>query len=200
MTQQDLPHHLRRQLGFLRSSANSYDQGHKEEAVRIAVVIRVLFHDTRRSASLLERMGQMDAVQVISTAASPPVNLGVEIDYGELLRDATFGREIRYNPVPPDSPTISCRAWWMQPILLRDRVLYTRRDVVLSAANKDGGAHVDDPDDKLLAIKDGFWLRTLKRHDGTSVKVPEQDVHFRMLRRLADELLCSRALLALVAR
>ncbi|MCV0438350.1 MAG: hypothetical protein K5880_06945 [Hydrogenophaga sp.] len=200
MTEQDLHDHLRRQMSFLANSVASYDQGHIEEAVRVAVAIRVLFHDSRGSVSLLEKLGQKDAVQVITTAATLPVNLGIELDYGELLRDVTFGQEIRYNPVSPDSPTISGREWWLQPVFLRDKVPYTRRDVVLSAANKDGGAHVDDPDAKLLAMKEGFWLRVRKNPDGSKVKVPEEDVHFRMLRRLADELLCSRALRALVAR
>lgn len=44
---------------------------------------------------------------------------------------------------------------------------YTRKDVVLAAANKDGGAHVDNPDAKLKALQEGFWIRTVTHADGT---------------------------------
>jgi hypothetical protein len=41
--------HLRRQLEYLRRSCELYDAGHLDEAVRLAMVIRVLIHDTKKT-------------------------------------------------------------------------------------------------------------------------------------------------------
>ena len=59
---------LKRQLVFLRNSAAAYDDGALEEAVRIAVVIRVLCHDTAKSTSLLAHMGLKESIRLVSTA------------------------------------------------------------------------------------------------------------------------------------
>lgn len=69
--------------------------------------------------------------------------------------------------------------------------------MVLSAANKDGGAHVDAPDASLQALQEGFWSRTETNADGMKTTVPLVNNHFRMLRRFADELLKSQELLKL---
>lgn len=69
--------------------------------------------------------------------------------------------------------------------------------MVLSAANKDGGAHVDTPDAKLQALQEGFWIMMETHADGTKRTKPLVDNHFRMLRRFAEELLTSKYLLKL---
>lgn len=68
------------------------------------------------------------------------------------------------------------------------------KDLVLSAANKNGGAHVDKPDAKLQALQEGFWIKTVTHTDGTRRTEPLADTHFRMLRRFAEELLSSKDL------
>jgi hypothetical protein len=44
-------------MSFLRSSSASYDAGRFGEAKRLAVVLRILLHDTARSLSLLHALG-----------------------------------------------------------------------------------------------------------------------------------------------
>ena len=66
-----------------------------------------------------------------------------------------------------------------QPVFVRDKKAYTRKDVVLSTANKDGGAHVDKPDANLQALQEGFWIRTVTHADGTKRTEPLADSHFR---------------------
>ena len=94
---------------------------------------------------------------------------------------------------------ISCVEWWAQPVFIRNKVMYTRKDVVLSAANKDGGAHVDEPDEKLQALQTAFWTKSQTNADGQTTTIPTENNHFRMLRRFADELLLSSELLVLAA-
>src|SRR5215204_5674232 len=47
---------LKKQLGFLRRSCQWYDNGEVDEAIRIAVPIRTIIHDTGRSTSLLTHL------------------------------------------------------------------------------------------------------------------------------------------------
>jgi hypothetical protein len=201
MTPQILTQQLNRQLTFLRNSAAAYDNGDVEEAVRIGVVIRVLCHDTANSTSLLKHMGVKASVQLVTTANTKPISqfMDLKIDYAELLAGSTFGDTITYNPVPEGSPTIACPDWWDQPVFFRDGEMYTRKHVVLAAANKDGGAHVDTQEDsKLRALKDGFWSKTTTYASGRTETESLENNHFRMLRRFADELLKSQELLQLV--
>jgi len=193
----DLVEHLRRQLIFLRSSARAYDDGDAVEAVRIAIVIRVLCHDTGKSASLLGQLGVKDQMQLVTTAGTLSSSEQQQLDYAELLGGMTFGANPTYNPIPAGAPTIACPDWWEQPVFLRDGKLISRKLVVLSAANKDGGAHVDAPNANLMAMKDGFWIKTFTNADGVKISEPSGNIHFRMLRRLADELLSSHELQAL---
>jgi hypothetical protein len=50
----DFRAHLKRQLGYLERSCASYDSGYKDEAIRIATIIRVLMHNTGATTSLLK--------------------------------------------------------------------------------------------------------------------------------------------------
>lgn len=200
MTQQELLQHLKRQMTFLRNSAAAYDQGSPEEAIRIAVVIRVLCHDTpNRSTSLLTHMGKRDTLHLVTTAkALPPSIAAHPLDFGELLGGMVFGETIHYTPVPADSPTIACPAWWSQTVFIHDNKPYSRGEVVRTAANKDGGAHVDEANADLKALRDGFWMKMTKDAHGAETHESIGDTHFRMLRRFADELLHSHELLDLV--
>src|SRR5258708_9428366 len=61
--------HLTKQLGFLARSCKSYDEGHIDEGIRIATVIRVLVHDTKNCVSLLKHLGATN-INLASTVAN----------------------------------------------------------------------------------------------------------------------------------
>ena len=63
--------YLRMHLSFLANSAAAFDRGEMDEAIRMAVSIRVLFHDTGRSTSLLMQLGAKD-IFLTSTCAPIP--------------------------------------------------------------------------------------------------------------------------------
>lgn len=197
LTAEILSAHLKRQLIFLRNSVAAYDKGCVDEAIRIGVVIRVLCHDTQSSKSLLNKIGQSSCLRLVTTAKTLSDDLLVALDFGELMAGMSIGHNLEYDSVPEDSPTILCSDWWEQPVFIRDKKSYTRKDVVLSAANKDGGAHVDNPDAKLKALQEGFWVKSVTHAGGTFITEPLIDNHFRMLRRFAEELLSSTELLKL---
>ena len=53
MATRDFQHLLDRQLRFMENSCLLYDSGHREEAIRLATCLRIIFHDTNSSTSLL---------------------------------------------------------------------------------------------------------------------------------------------------
>lgn len=183
---------IRRHIGFLERSCASYDEGHFEEALRIATSLRVLFHDTRSSTSLLTHLGIKSSVLVLST---------FQLGYRKNKETGTFTASI---PVFLDKlggsrpaisrsqrhEFISVSEWWSEIIaFMHDKL--SRKDIVLAAANKDGGVHVDArPDKKTQNLIKGFW--TIKRE--VCGKVIEQRLdkdHLSFLRQFAYEVLNS---------
>src|SRR4051794_39690166 len=72
----ELRRKLAEQLDFLRRSVDLFDAGHESEAIRLAVPIRVLVHDTGKSTSLLQLLGVKDTQRFHDTAgAINPANL-----------------------------------------------------------------------------------------------------------------------------
>lgn len=197
MSLKDLHKQLRRQLNFLRNSVSLYDEGCKEEAVRMAVVMRVLLHDTSNSVSLFNLLEVKYVLQIVTTAKSVESELVQEINFGELMSGMLFEKQLEYTPVQKNTATISAIDWWNQFVFIRDGRLFSRRQIILSAAHKDGGAHVDYPDDDLRAVQEGFWIRTRIERDGKAISEPMENNHFRILRRFADELLNSKELLSI---
>jgi hypothetical protein len=133
---------LARQLGFLERSCASFDAGFLDEAVRIATAVRVLLHDTRSSTSLLKHLNAK-TINILSTCkpvSEPPKLQWMDCQLTRItgngliakLDQASFKKEIPFDE------------WWNQLVLVIRDARITRKDLVLFAANKDGGAHVDN--------------------------------------------------------
>ena len=198
MVTSELIKHLKRQVAFLKNSIAAYDRGDRIEAVRVAVIVRVLCHDHKRSSiSLFQNLGS-GAPQLISTSRPLTSSDLSGSDYATFLAGLVIGNTIEYTSVDSSSPVVDYQTWWSQNIFFRDQKFYSRKDVVLAAANKDGGAHVDDPDSTLSALIEGIWSKTTTLADGTKLVTPVEDDHFAMLRRLGEEILKSPELLVMV--
>lgn len=195
---------LAKQLNFIESSCESYDQGNIVEAIRIAVPARVIFHHTNRSASLLSHL-QATTINMLSE------NVDVEdmermLPSGMKITGAAFTGGTMYScergivPVlgqGPFSRVIPLDYWWSECIAIMDGHRFSRKDLVLAAANKDGGAHVDE---KLPEWYESLLIRfrqvTVDAESGqeTSRSGFEQ---YPMLRQLGYEILNSQELVTL---
>lgn len=69
-TQSSLDEQLKRQLNYLENSSKLFDKGDHEEAIRLAVTLRVLLHDSTNSTSLLKHLGIKESLQYIDTGIS----------------------------------------------------------------------------------------------------------------------------------
>ena len=195
-TTDELNRHLRDNIGFLEASCASFDAGFLGEAKRLATTIRVLLHDTQNSKSLLGLLGIKRQINYINTAIPHnPQNLlvhhgliGFRIGPGGPSYWAPLGGgpPTRYNKPPCDFDT-----WWNEAVIIdKSGGNFTRRELVLSLANKDGGAHVDPQlDTKYAALTRNNSLGWMAS-DGVNQR-PLSDVELHSVRQIAYELLRS---------
>ncbi len=140
----ELEQHLAEHIGFLKLSADAYDQGRDGEAKRLAVSIRVLCHDTTSSHSLLGQLGSLSKKFIGTAIPYDPRNVAT---HNGLAMVAARGRETVYIPMLDGTPyrrRIPFADWWTEVVFVDDRKSkLSRKDLILAVANQDGGAHVD---------------------------------------------------------
>lgn len=137
------------QTQFLEASCRAYDSGLETEGFRIAVSLRVLFHQTNVSTSLFTHLRMQDC-EVLATVPGD-TNFLAFVDIKVALGSPLPMRAVpklgsKFYPLPLNE-------WWDKRVVfdLKGK-RFTRRDVVLQAANKDGGAHVDEKLDEFYEI------------------------------------------------
>jgi hypothetical protein len=208
LPQVDLRAALRRQLGFIRRSCESFDSGFHDEGIRIAQCVRILIHDTNRQTSVLTQL-QAKVIKLISTCLDieSKTNDPNSLAFGARMLNFNgmgryhFGPEgISYFPKLGDGMwryELPVAKWWTQTVFVLDATTtVSRMGVVLSAADKDGGAHVDPkltPEYERLVI--GGDLGCFTHEDGT--QIPVSGHHYVALRQVGYEVLSSPELLAL---
>jgi hypothetical protein len=192
---------IAKQLNFIVSSCRLYDEGRREEAIRIALAARVLFHETPKSRSLVRgHLGKQNILLRSTTMlAMSPAPLGL----GFLGLDVSNGD---FKPVLGEtsrSILVPLVEWWeVEPILMLSQSTgetVTRKQIVLAAANKDGGAHVDaTKPTEYQRLESGMGIRVVVRTKaGQKLGVIFRNANLATLRQLGYELLASEELTAL---
>ena len=195
--------HLKEQIAFMQESAISYDRGFESEAKRLAVVIRVLVHDTSQSTSLLTLLGRKrhmlfyDSASKYDPRSLAPSNCFTVMkfsanaaEYVAPLDDLSSARD--------KNKKRSFNNWWERLIIYKDNKnnTFTRKDLVLAVANKEGGAHVDPKLDQQYADLSRFnslgWKLFVhgeeKDFNNTPILPSIRQIAHEVLRTLKDEL------------
>lgn len=174
----ELKEHLKEQVEFLHLSNMNFDKGISGEAKRLATTIRVLLHDTKLSKSLLEQLN-LKSIKFLSTCKDRDLS---NIGYAGLV-DMVIGESIM--PFIPILDANTClkfldfKDWWNE-VIFKDQhnLTLTRREVILFAANQDGGAHIDpELKEKEMMFSRKNALGWLTSKDGTiweNFKYPER--------------------------
>ncbi len=146
-TIQELEAHLKEQTAFLEASAESYDRGFQGEAKRLAVGIRLLVHDHGSNKALLAQLDRLDSTRFYDSGIpNTPGNLST---YSGLVVTAHTKTGAEYMPMLDDHQLgpgewLAFARWWETTIFVDNKKrLASRKDLILSMANQDGGAHVD---------------------------------------------------------
>ncbi len=144
ITTTELQAHLTEQIGFLERSAAAFDVGFDGEAKRLAGTLRTLLHDTGQSHSVLKQLDLKNRNFVDTAFVLDPTNL---FSHGGLVCVALGAPRTRYVAMLDNVPRtrrLPFSDWWNVPVFVdKARNVLTRKDLVLIAANQDGGTHVD---------------------------------------------------------
>ena len=139
-----LKEQLSRQLSFLKRSASAFDAGHRDEAIRIATAVRVMIHETQKSTCLLTLLGARNSIKLVSTVMPPPPQgNGILAIFDGVTTMTMQGLKPRLDSISGYAKAVPVEDWWNQLVIVFGSDRFTRRSIVLAAANKDGGAHVD---------------------------------------------------------
>lgn len=208
----ELVDQLRRQVGFLRRSADDFDDGHEDEAVRMATTVRVLVHNTPRSRALLTQLGVLDTLSFVDTSVDQGVTQRRLPDGSIELKQtvspggmasiwATGDGRLSFHAACVDAGRRKPFAdWWTTAIVPASRPyepppLYdaiTRKSLVLTMANQDGGAHVDPELDvhyaAFLAKQHGvpFDMAASSPIDGSPALITMREIAFEVLLTLDE--------------
>ncbi len=194
-TPAELQTHLGEQLSFLKASAAGFDGGFEGEAKRLAQAMRVLLHERPPSSrAVLAQLGLLDSRKFFDSAR--PNLPGNGMSYDGLLVTGMFKEGARYFPLLDDHQMgpgewIPFEKWWRGVVFVDSmRREMTRRDLVLSVCDKDGGAHVDP---KVTgAYADLSRRNSLGWETGTSEEMrPMPPPHLPATRQVAHEVLKS---------
>lgn len=172
LNKNDFLKQLEQQITFIERSSKEFDIGNEDEAIRIAVSIRILLHDTEKSKSLLQHLlvkSKIDYWNSSSDFNSENLvsHLGLTCNS---MSSSPSGDKVKYLPAfsGPNKNRGDWQSfhWWWhkQPVIVDNKKnKFHRKDLVLGAANKDGGAHVDSELDETYAALTKFnspgWLK-----------------------------------------
>lgn len=128
------------QLKFIERSCIAFDEGAEEEAIRIATSLRVIFHNTTNSTSLISHLGFENKKMLSSSRGH-----GDWKDYLSHELNINSPHPIRMLPLLGNRfREVSIDDWWRdETVFVHNNKKHARRKIILSAANTDGGAHVD---------------------------------------------------------
>ena len=196
LSKQDLESHLREQIEFLKRSTKSYDEGFESEGKRIAVVLRVLLHDTNQSLSLLNQLRFKNILFHDTAFDYIPDNLMPS--YCLVITKVTQS-EWGYTPPLDNGPPhmykhgkVPFDTWWNKIVIVDpEKNMFTRKDLILTMSNKDGGAHVDPKISKaykhITMLGSMGWKFVV---DGTELKLSTK-IELASVRQIAHEVLKS---------
>ena len=149
---EELKEALGRQVGHLRQSAKTYDEGRREEAERLAVAVYTICHDgNKNNTSALTHLGLKNKICIPDTLSAHEKNYRENrIMHGGPPLCSLWkvsNTEIRYHPFFGDldqMDSVSFNKWWDGRIYHTSRGLkLSRKNVVYYMRSQDGGAHLD---------------------------------------------------------
>jgi hypothetical protein len=188
---------LREQLRFLQRSCVAFDNGAEDEALRMATALRVILHSTKQSVPLVSHLGLTNGMLLSSSRGIGDYN-----DYLSHVLNINSPTPVRMVPLLGDKfHELPFEKWWRdETVFIDGREKYFRKTIILSAANKDGGAHVDRQLERYYEIlcsgKYAFGLTGNLTFNGPApfeqgVTYYAKNAHLALIRQFSHEILAS---------
>ena len=186
------------QLQFIQRSATAFDGGFEDDAIRIATSLRTIFHNTSVSTSLVEHL-KLNGERMLSSARG----WNDHRDFISWVLNLNSSTPVSTKPILGEQfAEVGISDWWnIEEVFVYSTRKYTRKKIILTAANKDGGAHVDEELDKFYEAlsegENGFSMDGSKlEYNGTppfdlSTQQYAKNAHLALIRQFAHEFLAA---------
>jgi hypothetical protein len=195
-TRAELIEHFNSQRQALIASSAGYDAGHYWEASRLATAVYQLVHDGgRNSRSILTQLGLRASLRFLSTGEASLLNMirDTPLIAQRISGDGTAQSIPLLDGGPPGEFTsLQFPTWWERSIIFQDgNHKLTRKKLVFSLRNQDGGSHTDP------SLTDEAYVRIAREQFSTPRAVfPTGDVailgaEHATMRQIAFEVLKS---------
>jgi hypothetical protein len=167
LTDSEYLNHLKQQYDFLLSDVEQYEKGNPQFAVKIAATLRTIFHNTPTSKAILPDLAQkygyrlrFKSRQLGLTSLDDSTTLYI----GFMVGNRILPRDYFNAPFFIDS---DFETYWNAIVYKEGSTIYTRKQMILFAANKWGGAHVDpEIPHKFLRLIDGTGPKLISKQCG----------------------------------
>jgi hypothetical protein len=199
---------LREQFELLKGASMRYDGGDELEVINIASRLRVILQGPKSLIGQLYLAKDLRFRDTSTHRLDPERNICIANIWPQVMPDGAHWRPLldgwpNGHPKPPPQ---HLRTWWTEPIMptstpdgFDHTPRYSREDLVLSVANQDGGAHVDQRDagyDQLtrdyftieVAIRSGDTVAPYKPVQGNAVNVCIRQIAHEVLFTLSVDL------------
>lgn len=187
---------LEEQLKLLRNSCELYDQGKVEEALKISSTLRTILYDNNKNnPSLLKQLNQKDTIKLLSTLedhTKHPLMQNIDVQFAIPIMYTSEGQKPFLDNVSKKE-LLFVEEWLNAIVVTIDKTSYSRYEIIKTTAHKDGGAHVDKPNQTLKNLKSAFGTFTINTHQ----RQITQDIsnhHYVLLRQFAYEIIHSEDL------
>jgi hypothetical protein len=146
LSKEELFEQFKQQIYFLRTSCDDYDKGITIEGKRIAITLRILFHNSKTSTSLISHIVHPKQT-FMSTCCTIKYDPNFQLSQLALISSFLPASTTQfYIPLDKasDKNMHSFEKWWNEIVIIDQAGNeFSRKDIVLSISHKDGGAHVD---------------------------------------------------------
>ncbi|WP_149915233.1 hypothetical protein [Sphingobacterium cavernae] len=191
LTHEELHKHLVEQLEEIRCLCDAYDNGGYIVYKSISIKLRVLFHHTNRSNSLLNQL-HMDKEMTSTSGKKIEGNLFKNF-YGlvHIIVKPEAKSIFGHGKLIPIKEKVNLKYWWEEEVVLTDSngIDFTRKNIILAISNKDGGGHVDPyVASEYYNLKSGEASGVVFNRDGTSYTF---NPLIASIRQIAEEVLLS---------
>ncbi len=153
ITDEDYLARLGEQRDFLSSDLEQYEKGKPHFAYRMAATLRTIFNDTDYSTAILPALAERYGI-TLSFKGHRDENLDGKV----LLYIGFVVGGLR--PPFDGQADVSFEDYWNETIYIEGNFRYTRKQLIMFATNKLGGAHVDPeiPKDMLVLVQGNVRL------------------------------------------
>jgi hypothetical protein len=142
---------LEEQRHLLRKSIDELAAGDLAEALHVSAILRLLVHESASSKPLLKQLTSNYLELPVPDLPPPPeeelppgIQKAVVLSVPVSVRFSTDGGGVFLNPELSGHIDVPLGTWWERPsLVIPGSGGYSRREVVLGLANKEGGTHVD---------------------------------------------------------